>query len=101
MPNDANQRPSDDVNDPQHSRMSAASKAHGTHGRGGSEEELLDEQAVDTGDDAQLRRAGGRDEPPSPTRMRDNASGRMGGPGWGSEGAGGSSVDRRPDDSNA
>ena len=101
-PQVSGQRPSDDVNDPEHYKMSAASKAHGTHGRGGTEEGLLDEQAVDTGDDAQLRRAGGGgDQPPSPTKMRDNSAGRMGGPGWGSEAAGGSSVDRRPDDSNA
>jgi hypothetical protein len=95
-------RPSDDVNDPQHSRMSAASKGHGAHGRGRNEESLVDEQAVDTGDDPQLRRAGGGgDQPPSPTKMRDNSEGRMGGPGWGSEAAGGSAVDRRRDDSSA
>jgi hypothetical protein len=100
-PHEPDQRPSDDVNDPQHYKMSAASKAHGTHGRGGTEEELLDEQAVDTGDDPQFRRAGGGgDQPPSPTKMRDNSAGRMGGPGWGNAQAGGSSVDRRPDDSN-
>jgi hypothetical protein len=33
--------------------------------------------------------------------MRDNSAGRMGGPGWGSEQVGGSTVDRRRDDSNA
>ena len=101
-PHDPERRPSDDVNDSQHYRLSAASKAHGAHGRSGSEESLLDEQATDTGDDPQLRRAGGGgDQPPSPTKMRDNSEGRMGGPGWGSEGVGGSTVDRRRDDSNA
>ena len=90
------------MSDSQKSRQSAADRAHGTHGRGDAEERLVDEQAVDTGDDPQLRRAGGGgDQPPSPTKMRDNAEGRMGGPGWGSEAAGGSSVDRRRDDSNA
>lgn len=100
-PHDPARRPADDVNDPRHYETSAASKAHGAHGRGGNEEELLDEQATDTGDDQQLRRTGARDEPPSPARMRDNSEGRMGGAGWGSEAAGGSVVDRRPDDSNA
>jgi hypothetical protein len=100
-PHAPERRPSDDVNDPEHYKMSAASKSHGVHGRGGSGENLLDEQAVDTGDDQQLRRSGGRDEPPSPARMRDNSEGRMGGPGWGNEQAGGSAVDRRRDDSNA
>jgi endonuclease-3 len=78
--------------------QSAAQRAHGTHGKGGSEELLDDPQATDTGDDAQLRRAGGRDEPPSPDKFRDNAVGRMGGAGWGSEQVGGSTVDRRPPD---
>ena len=97
-PHDPDERPSDDVNDPGHYRMSAADKAHGTRGKGDAEEVLSDPQATDTGDDAQLRRTGARDEPPSPERMRENSTGRMGGAGWGSEQVGGSSVDRRPPD---
>ena len=81
---------------------SAGDRAHGTHGKGGDEETLIDEQAVDTGDDKQLRTAGGGgNKAPEPNAFRENSEGRMGGPGWGSEGAGGSSVDRRPKDSNA
>jgi hypothetical protein len=99
-PHEPGKRPSDDVNDPEHYRMSAASRAHGTHGKGGTEELLVDEQATDTGDNPQLRRAGGGgDQPPEPNAFRENSPGNMGGPGWGNEQAGGSTVDRRPDDS--
>ena len=81
---------------------SAESRAHGTHGKGDDRERLLDEQAVDTGDDPQLRNAGGGgNRAPEPNAFRENSEGRMGGPGWGSEGAGGSSVDRRPNDRSA
>ena len=81
---------------------SAGAHAHGTHGKGGSDEQLNDPQAVDTSDDKQLRTAGGGgNQPPEPNAFRENSEGRMGGPGWGSEAAGGSSVDRRPKDSNA
>jgi hypothetical protein len=82
------------------SQDSAERKAHGAHGKGFSDEQLVDEQATDTGDDPQLRRAGGGgDQAPDPDKFRDNASGRMGGSGWGSEQVGGSVVDRRPPDS--
>jgi hypothetical protein len=55
--------------------------------------------AVDTGDNPQFRRGGaGRDEAPDPAKFADQSEGRMGGPGWGSEGAGNSAVDRRPAD---
>src|SRR5207302_7414290 len=95
MANDPN-----DLNDPQHANLSAGQRAHGTHGKGSVDEELNDPQATDTGDDAQLRRAGGGgDRPPTPDKFRDQATGHMGGAGWGSEAAGGSVVDRRPPDS--
>ena len=97
-PHDPEQKPSDDLNNPDHANMSAASRAHGTHGKGKDEELLTDPQATDTGDDAQLRRAGGRNEAPDPQKFRDNAAGHMGGPGWESEQVGGSTVDRRPPD---
>jgi hypothetical protein len=78
---------------------SADRKAHGAHGKGFSDEQRVDEQATDTGDDAQLRRAGGGgDQAPNPDKFRENASGRAGGAGWGSEQVGGSVVDRRPPD---
>ena len=90
------------VNDPEHYRQDASQKAHGTHGKGFSDEQLVDEQAVDTGDDKQLRTAGGGgNKAPEPNAFRENSEGRMGGPGWGNEAAGGSSVDRRPTDGNA
>lgn len=99
-PREPGRRPADDVNDPEHYRTSAASRAHGTHGRGGDEELLADEQATDTGDNPQLRRAGGGgDQAPDPNKFRENSPGNMGGAGWGSESVGGSVVDRRPDDS--
>ncbi|MDF1502321.1 hypothetical protein [Roseisolibacter sp. H3M3-2] len=77
--------------------------AHGRHGKGDSRESMRnDEQATDTGDDRQLRTAGGGgDQAPDPNAFRENSEGRMGGAGWGSEQVGGSTVDRRPDDRNA
>ncbi len=88
----------DDLNDPRHSRLSAEERAHGSHGKGFMDEKRTDdEQATDTGDDAQLRRAGGGgDQAPDPQRFRENAAGHMGGAGSGSEQVGGSVVDRRP-----
>lgn len=98
-PRQPGQRPGDDASDAERSTMSAGSRAHGTHGKGRNDELLVDEQATDTGDDPQLRRAGGGgDQAPDPQRFRDNAAGRMGGAGWGSEQVGGSTVDRRPSD---
>ena len=89
-----------DVNNPRHSLLSAEERAHGAHGKGFMDEQRADdEQATDTGDDAQLRRAGGGgDQAPDPNKFRENAAGRMGGAGWGSEQVGGSVVDRRPPD---
>lgn len=85
------------VNDPEHYRLSADARAHGAHGKGFSNERLVDEQATDSGDEAQLRTAGGGgDQAPDPDAFRANSEGRMGGPGWGNEQAGGSTVDRRP-----
>lgn len=77
--------------------------AHGRHGKGASDESMVDdEQATDTGDDRQLRTAGGGgNQPPDPNAFRENSEGRMGGAGWGSEQVGGSTVDRRPDSRNA
>lgn len=93
----AHPKPSGDVNDREHYRDGQAERAHGTHGKGFMDEQLVDEQATDTGDDPQFRTAGGGgDQPPDPQRMKDNSAGRMGGPGWGSEAVGGSTVDRRP-----
>jgi len=90
----------DDLNDPRHARLSAEERAHGAHGQGFMDEKRAgDEQATDTGDDAQLRRAGGGgDQAPDPNRFRENAAGHMGGAGWGSEQVGGSVVDRRSPD---
>ena len=66
---DSNER---DVNDPNKYRESAADRAHGTHGRGRTEEQRVDEPVVDPGVERGL-----------------------GEPGWGSEGSGGSSIDKR------
>jgi len=93
----------DDVRNPEHYKLTPEERAHGTHGKGFSDEARLDDEvAVDSGDDPQFRRGGaGRDEAPDPTKFAKNAEGRMGGPGWGSESVGGSAVDRRPDDRSA
>jgi hypothetical protein len=89
----------DDVRNPEHYKLTPEERAHGTHGKGFSDEARLDDEvAVDSGDDPQFRRGGaGRDEAPDPTKFAKNAEGRMGGPGWGSESVGGSAVDRRPE----
>jgi hypothetical protein len=90
------------VNDPNHYAGRPEDFSHGRHGKGFGDEEVVNEKAVDTGDDRQLRTAGGGgDQAPDPNKFRENSAGRMGGPGWGNEQAGGASVDRRPDDSNA
>ena len=90
----------DDVRNPEHYKVSPESRAHGTHGKGFSDEGRADDEvAVDTGDDRQARLGGaGPHDAPDPTKFEQNATGRMGGPGWGSEAAGGSAVDRRPAD---
>jgi endonuclease-3 len=95
--------PADDVRNPEHYQLSPEERAHGTHGKGFSDEARLDDEvAVDSGDDPQFRRGGaGRNEAPDPKQFAENAEGRMGGPGWGSEQVGGSTVDRRPNDSHA
>ena len=99
LPNGLDARHGAPQNDEGRASEGADSKAHGAHGKGRNEERLIDEQATDTGDDAQLRRAGGGgDRAPEPNAFRENAPGRMGGAGWGSEAAGGSVVDRRPPD---
>jgi hypothetical protein len=91
-----------DLNDKRHALLSAEERAHGVHGKGFMDEKRTDdEQATDTGDDAQLRRSGGGgDQAPDPNRFRENAAGHMGGAGWGSEQVGGSVVDRRPPEPN-
>ena len=61
-----------DANDPKKYRESATEKAHGTHGRGRTEEERVDDAPVEPG-------------------VNDG----LGAPGWGSEAAGGSSIDKR------
>ncbi len=61
-----------DMNDPNKYRESAADRAHGTHGRGRTEERRLDDPVV------------------SPGVARG-----LGEPAWGSEGSGGSSIDKR------
>ena len=96
-------RRAEGVNDPSHAFERPEDRAHGRHGKGFSDESMQnDEQATDTGDDRQLRTAGGGgDQAPDPNKFRENSAGRMGGPGWGNEQAGGSSVDRRPNDTSA
>lgn len=78
--------PKDDQNTPtadsEHFRQSAADRAHGTHGKGDSREVLHDtpnSSAADGSHDSAIREAGVEG----------------GSAGWGSEGAGGSEVDRR------
>jgi hypothetical protein len=70
------------TNDPEHFRESAADRAHGTHGKGDSREVLHDTPnaaAADGSKDSSIR-----------------GGGVQGGTaGWGSEGAGGSTVERR------
>ena len=61
-----------DMNDPNKYRESAADRAHGTHGRGRTEERRVDDPVVDPGVERGL-----------------------GEPAWGSEASGGSSIDKR------
>ena len=93
----------DDVRNPEHYKLAPEDRAHGTHGKGFSDESRQDDEvAVDSGDDPQFRRGGaGPNDAPDPTKFAENSEGRMGGPGWGSEQVGGSTVDRRPRDTHA
>jgi hypothetical protein len=75
------QKRKDDLNDPEHSRLSADQRAHGAHGRGRNEEQRIDDETVHPGTSE-------RDRDSEPTRGAD---------GWGAEGAGGSVIDTRPE----
>ena len=74
------------MTDKPHYQTGAADKAHGTHGRGDGREERLDEAQVEPGNTADVEKEGKWKE------------GRMGDAGWGSEGSGGSSIDKRGKD---
>ncbi len=67
--------PDGDVNDPEHATDSAGRKAHGTHGKGDSREERVDDDA------------------PQPDLTKGYVAGSDG---WGDAASGGSSVDKRP-----
>jgi len=73
--------PQHDLNDPEHSRLGADDRAHGTHGKGGSEERLDDEKAP-------------RAERSERSLEQDELRGSEG---WGNESAGGSRIDRTPE----
>ena len=70
-----NDNADDRSNDPERYKDSAANHAHGTHGRGRTEESRVDDAPVVPG-------------------VNEN----LGAPGWGSEAAGGSSIDKRKPD---
>ena len=67
----------DPMNDPNHADDSAAKRGHGTHGKGDAREERIDPSPVE----------------PTESRGTDPGHGEAG---WGSEGAGGSVIDKRP-----
>ena len=73
---------SNPTSDPEHFRESASDRAHGTHGKGDSRETLHEGPNAAAAD-------GSRDS----SIVGGGVSG--GSAGWGSEGAGGSTVDRR------
>ena len=77
MADETNDEANDPMNDPEHANDSAAARGHGTHGKGDAREERVDPAAVE------------------PDASRGTDAGR-GTAGWGSEGAGGSVIDRRP-----
>src|SRR5215204_3038667 len=79
------------ANDPEHYRQEPEDRAHGTHGKGFSDETRVDDAPITTGDRDTLRQA---QDPEAFKRTADK--GNMGGAGWGNEAAGGSSVDKRP-----
>ena len=79
------------TNEPGHVRQEHEDRAHGTHGKGFSDETRVDDAEISTGDRDTLRQA---QDPESFKRTAEK--GKMGGAGWGNEAAGGSSVDKRP-----
>ena len=78
------------ANDPQNYKKGADDRAHGTHGRGGEEEKLDTQPAVDPGINPQTKGM-------SPEKFEEGVEGRMGAPGFGQEATGGSAIDQRPD----
>jgi hypothetical protein len=73
------------MGDKPHHETGAADRAHGTHGKGDAREERLDDAVVEPGNSADVE------------AQRKFVEGRMGDPQWGSEGSGGSTVDKRPE----
>ena len=83
--------PRDQMSDMDHAGQSASDRAHGAHGKGGSREEDLAERRVEP-DGAE----GPEVSPADGDALREEVS--RGSAGWGSAGAGGSTIDKRGPD---
>ena len=75
-----------------HIDRGADSKAHGTHGKGDSREQFLDDRRVEPGNQ---RAAQAGEGGANPQKLADTLTGELGDAGWGSAGAGDSSIDTR------
>jgi hypothetical protein len=75
---------------PDHVDRGADHRAHGTHGKGDSREEYLDDRKVEPGN-ARAAQAGEA----NPQKLADTLTGELGDAGWGSAAAGDSSIDTR------
>lgn len=73
------------MSDKRHDEMGADDKAHGTHGKGDSREQRVDEATPDTGKDR-----------PGAYKSLESATSELSDAGWGNAASGGSSVDKRP-----
>lgn len=76
----------------------AADHAHGTHGKGDGREKLQDEARVKSSSQGDHESPRAEEHLASRERDREAKTGQMGDAGWGSEGSGGSVIDRRSPD---
>jgi hypothetical protein len=76
------------ANDPNNYKKGADDRAHGTHGRGGEEEKLDTQPAVDPGINPQTKGM-------SPEKFGNLPDGLVGEVGHGSQASGGSVIDKR------
>ncbi len=75
-----------------HVDRGADSKAHGTHGKGDSREQFLDDRRVEPGNQ---RAAQAGEGGANPEKLAQQLTGELGDAGWGSAAAGDSSIDTR------
>jgi hypothetical protein len=80
----------DNTGEKPHYQTSAADKAHGTHGKGDSREQLVNDSPVEPGN------AGNPESAAESRAYRTGQEGNLADSAWGNAAAGGSVIDKRP-----